>query len=260
MTAYLPAGISALGWGMASASPSRPPPLPDTAHLDVRGRDPDDAAGRHGVAGVDGEIDQHLMDLALVGAHRCEVGIEGELQPDLLAEQALEHPGGVLGDRVQVEDARLHDLPAAERQQLLGQRGGALGGRLDLLDLGAEGGLSARLAAGAGIEPVEDEAAAAEDRGQEVVEVVRDAAGEPPDRLHLLRLAQLLLERLAVGDVDRHADRADDRAIHVAQRLDVAGVDAVGPVLFVGAGVAADRRADASAMAGRDGSVVSKIS
>ena len=32
---------------------------------------------------------------------------------------------------------------------------------------------------------------------------MRDAAGEPADRLHLLRLAELLLERLAFGDVLR---------------------------------------------------------
>ena len=34
----------------------------------------------------------------------------------------------------------------------------------------------------------------AEDDGQDVVEVVSDAAGELADRLHLLRLAQLLLQ------------------------------------------------------------------
>ena len=39
------------------------------------------------------------------------------------------------------------------------------------------------------------ELAVAEDDRQQVVEVVRDAAGELADRLHLLRLAQLLLER-----------------------------------------------------------------
>ena len=38
----------------------------------------------------------------------------------------------------------------------------------------------------------DQELGVAADRGQEVVEVVRDAAGEPADRLHLLRLAELL--------------------------------------------------------------------
>ena len=41
---------------------------------------------------------------------------------------------------------------------------------------------------------------------EHVVEVVRDAAGEPADRLHLLRLEQLLLEGLAFGDVAEHDD------------------------------------------------------
>ena len=44
------------------------------------------------------------------------------------------------------------------------------------------------------VEPVDQELAVADDHRQQVVEVVRDAAGEPADRLHLLRLAQLLLE------------------------------------------------------------------
>ena len=42
----------------------------------------------------------------------------------------------------------------------------------------------------------------AANRGQQVVEVVGDAAGQPADRLHLLRLAQLILELHAIADVD----------------------------------------------------------
>ena len=62
-----------------------------------------------------------------------------------------------------------------------------LRGALDLLDVRA-----ARIA---GVEAVEEQVRVAEDRGQHVVEVVRDAAGEAADRLHLLRLAQLHLAR-----------------------------------------------------------------
>jgi hypothetical protein len=42
------------------------------------------------------------------------------------------------------------------------------------------------------------------DHGQEVVEVVRDAAGELADRLHLLGLPQPLLELAPLGDVAQH--------------------------------------------------------
>ena len=60
---------------------------------------------------------------------------------------------------------------------------------------------------------VEHQAAVAEDRGQQVVEVVRDAAGELADRLHLLRLPQLLLELAPLGDVARVDDDGADRRI-----------------------------------------------
>ena len=41
----------------------------------------------------------------------------------------------------------------------------------------------------------------AEDRGQQVVEVVSDPSGEPPDTLQLLGLGELLLQSPSLGDV-----------------------------------------------------------
>ena len=46
----------------------------------------------------------------------------------------------------------------------------------------------------AALELALQQVAVADHRGHQVVEVVRDPAGELADRLHLLRLAQLLLE------------------------------------------------------------------
>ena len=62
-----------------------------------------------------------------------------------------------------------------------------------------------------GVEP-------AEHQRQHVVEVVRDAAGELAERLHLLRLAQLLLEAPAFG----HVAGADDDAPRFPSRLGTA--------------------------------------
>ena len=50
-----------------------------------------------------------------------------------------------------------------------------------------------------------EELQVAADDLQHVVEIVRDAAGELADRLHLLRLAQLRLGRRAFGDRRGHA-------------------------------------------------------
>ena len=52
-----------------------------------------------------------------------------------------------------------------------------------------------------GIEIRQQQLAVPENHGQQVVEVVRDAAGQPSDGFHLLRLLILLLQRAAFGDV-----------------------------------------------------------
>ena len=84
---------------------------------------------------------------------------------------------------VKIDLPRLHDLFAAERQQLPCQAGGALARFLDLQDV-----VAGRMI---GVEAIEQKVGVAEDCGQDVVEIVRHAAGQPPDRLHLQRLAQL---------------------------------------------------------------------
>ena len=78
----------------------------------------------------------------------------------------------------------------------------------------------------------------AEDHHQDVVEVVRDAAGQLADRFHLLRSKQRLprllervLRRPQLGDVVRDAVDAEDPAVLVA-------VDALGDEVGLRAGVA----------------------
>ena len=56
----------------------------------------------------------------------------------------------------------------------------------------------------------------AHDAREQIVEVVRDAAGELPDRFHLLRLAQRLLGLLALGD--RFGDARFQRLVEMLQR------------------------------------------
>ena len=48
---------------------------------------------------------------------------------------------------------------------------------------------------------LQQELAVAGDHHEQIVEVVGDAAGEPADGFHLLRLAELLLQGAAFGDV-----------------------------------------------------------
>ena len=76
-----------------------------------------------------------------------------------------------------------------------------------------------RLCRAAWLDLTEREVCEAGDRRQDVVEVVRDAAGQGAHRVDLLHALQLLLEHAMLGDVEREADHADDLALS-AERLE----------------------------------------
>ena len=85
----------------------------------VRGLHEQLTAGRHGVARVHREVHQHLRDLTRVGAHCAQILIQRSGHRDVLADQAAENLLAVAHHGIQVDDARLQHLLAAEREQLL---------------------------------------------------------------------------------------------------------------------------------------------
>ena len=122
-------------------------------------------------------------------------------------------------------------------------------------EMAADGRLQALLGAAVALDVAGKQLQIAADDLQHVVEVVRDAAGELADRLHLLRLEQLrlglgalgdrggdaLLQQfvgllqnlfgfLAVGDVDDRADMAEKRAVVAEARAGGADRPAVAAV------------------------------
>ena len=134
--------------------------------------------------------------------------------------------------RGEVDELGLQRLAAREGEQLRGEDRGVLGGLDD--------GFGEALAALVGEVVAAEDVGRALDDGQEIVEVVRDAAGQLAERLHLLALAKLVLglgallhllgeklvglaERLGalaqllVGAAKRglrHAEREDDERRH----------------------------------------------
>ena len=89
-------------------------------------------------------------------------------------------------------------MTAREGEQPAGQLGAArhrAGGTLDH-------GVQPRLL---GIDAAFDEFQIAQNSGQQIVEIMRDAAGEPPDGLELLRLGQRCLGFLALRHLDLQA-------------------------------------------------------
>ena len=129
------------------------------------------------------------------------------VERDLLADQPAQQHGEVGQHLAEIEHLRPQRLPAREGQQLPHQARGAVGVLLDLHDV-----LEGRIGR---LVRVEQEIGRHHDGGQHIVEVVRDAAGELADRLHLLLLRELVLQRALLGGLER----IDDRGFAVALAL-----------------------------------------
>ncbi len=162
---------------------------------DVFGRDRDRAALGHRVARIDAEIEQHLLELPRVGLEPPDFRAELRHDLDVLADHAPQHFFHVAHRVVDVDDAQKERLPAAEGEELVRERSREVRRLADFREV-----LEHPLPL---VDLPDDQVAVPEDRGEDVVEVVRDPAREPADRVHLLRLEQLLLEPLALGDVAR---------------------------------------------------------
>ncbi|MNS68183.1 hypothetical protein D3C72_1014570 [compost metagenome] len=141
----------------------------------------------HGVARVDGDVQQRRFELARVGAHGGAGVVGVDLDLDALVERAAQH----VGERVQhlphVDRVGLQHLAPREGQQLARELGaapaGARGGGHELL----------RVAVGRELRQLFEHLQVALDDGEQVVEVVRDAAGELAHALQALRVVQRLL-------------------------------------------------------------------
>src|SRR5207248_7327061 len=104
---------------------------------------------------------------------------------------------------------------------LIDERARALGSGEHILRIAALGGSCGRA--------LQQHLGVAEDAAEDVVEVVRDAASEAPDRLHLRRLAKPRLEsralglgKLSLGDVAQvDDDGTDARLMQQVRRGDL---------------------------------------
>jgi hypothetical protein len=181
----------------------------------------DRSAAGHRVARVHDEVHDHLLDLPGIGADRDRLGRRRHGERDVLADQATQHLLEVPREIADVDDLRPEHLLPAEREELAREGRRAVDARLDLAEVLARGIVLGQIEA--------HELAGGLLRLQEVVEVVRDAAREPADRLHALRLVQLRAQHLLLGlrrVTLAHVAHEDERAVRalevdrLARRLD----------------------------------------
>ena len=145
-----------------------------------------------------------MSELMRIDEHRRQVGVDRGVEDDVAGQHAVEQPHRARDDIGDVHQAGLQQLASAEGEQLLCHQRGTIRRLADLRHV-----FSARVVF---VEGPDQELGIAEDRRELVVEVVSNPAGEAPDRVELLRFAQLLLEADALGYVTQDDHRSDQQA------------------------------------------------
>ena len=162
-------------------------------HLDLRrgvaliemhvcGFDSELAALGHGVARVDGEIENCDFQLVRIGVGAPEPACQDRFDGDLFAQCPPQQIGHAGDETTNIQGFRLEWLLARERQQSLRQRFGAPR---------AAHCIVGRSLAAVDIQPLFSQVSLqrfeiADDDGQEIVEVMGNAARELADAFHLL--------------------------------------------------------------------------
>ncbi len=181
--------------------------------------DGDGAAPRHGVARVDGQVQHRHFELVAVDQHRAHDRRKAYDDADVRAQRTVQQVGHVVHQVGNGDCHRIQDLPAGEGQHALSKDGAPLGGLYGVGDQRGDPGIVADT-------PL-DEFQAAQHHRQQVVEVVRDAAGQLADGVHLLRLEQrlpclveMLLGLSPLGEIARDLREAQKLAGRAADRVD----------------------------------------
>jgi len=179
---------------------------------DQRCRRPDRKGSslRHGVTRIDGEIEEGVLELIGISKDMPAAAAEGGLDDYSTVQRPTKQIRHAGNEVIEVYRPTNERLTACEGKQAIRQRCGALRGvqgRTDELHaLGARDGTALQLFE------------VAENDRQQIVEIVRHAASELPDRFHFLRLPKLGLDPMAFRRVVDECDCADDPALSVPQR------------------------------------------
>jgi hypothetical protein len=135
------------------------------------------AAPRHGIAGVNGKVEQNLLHHTGIGFDHGGGQAVIQSQRHILAQHPAQHIAHVADDFVHVQSFGLDKLAAAESEQLAGQTGGAFSGLADLL-----GGARRQI-----VEVVRlEQRGMAMNHREDIVEIMRHTAGQLADGLHFL--------------------------------------------------------------------------
>ena len=168
------------------------------------------AAVGHRIARVHAQVENRHFELIGIGVGRRQLVLDVEDYPYLRSRRAVDESADLFHEHSNMHGHGLERLPARERQQALHQQLGALSGlhgvhNEPLLPLTPHAA------------PVQ-QIQAADDRHQQVVEVVGYATRELTHGIKLLRLMQSLLGVLSIRQLERLRDDGHHQPTAVADR------------------------------------------
>jgi hypothetical protein len=148
--------------------------------------------------------------------------IEMALHGNVFAEEAQQGAFEIRQKRIHFDHLRRERMLPAEGEQLSSEDGGPAGRASDFAYMIGDRPFHPEL--------VEQQVAVAEDRGEIIIEVVRDPAGELPKRLHFLRTDELILQLFPCGYVHERSHETNGRAGGIADDQRTFEQVQVGPV------------------------------
>ena len=168
--------------------------------VDARYVDRDPALSLDCVARVDGEIDDHALELRHARAYGAHMLLQRRLERDPRPERAAQQRQQVADDFRRVDRADLELLAPSERHELLDELRAALAGVARSLELLEDERPIAELFA--------HEIEIADEHGQEIVEVVRHTGRQAAERLHAGAVLRRGAQRLVVVAVDEDSNES----------------------------------------------------
>ena len=158
--------------------------------IDGVGADIDMADIIDGIAGVDHEIEEDLLEMGAMKVRWRGVGLKVEVELDFVADEAIEHRFQVSQKGVDIHAGTILVGIAAVGEELFDEIAGVIAGLMDLEQVGIDGVIVGQL--------IEHQFGVADDEGQQVVEVMSNPVGEPAQGLHAVVDVELLLQILAL--------------------------------------------------------------
>ena len=175
------------------------------------------AAVGHGVTGVDGEVQQGIFQLSTVNPGAKSRYLKFKRQRDALPDAVFDEISEILDERVDFDNAGRKHLPPGKGQQALRQGCAAFGGRQC-----AVGKAPPRIGK---MLVLFKQVEVAGNGGQQVVEIVGNAAGELSQHFHFLCLPQLRLDHAALGQITVKRDKTTARHRVAAEFNDPAAAE-----------------------------------